>query len=110
MRRPRRIFCAHETRRGRRVYVCRSAPALEHSNLTRRQARPNHTAHMIDKLMRVCIICRMHTDQKRLETQIKQVQVAMIGCLRDTNLTKLLPNNKHLLGIFQSNHITIYGF
>jgi geranylgeranyl pyrophosphate synthase len=40
----------------------------------------------------------MHTDQKRLETQIKQVQAAMIGCLRDTNLTKLLPNNKNLMG------------
>jgi octaprenyl-diphosphate synthase len=40
----------------------------------------------------------MFTDQKQIEKQLKTVQSTMHGCLTDTNLAKLLPGNKNLLG------------
>ncbi len=40
----------------------------------------------------------MLAKKNQIETQLKRVQSAMVDCLRDTNLTKLLPKNKNLLG------------
>ncbi len=46
----------------------------------------------------VGFIMRMSTDHNHIEKQLKKVQSTMVGCLRNTNLTKLLPANKNLLG------------
>ena len=40
----------------------------------------------------------MFTDQNQIEKQLKMVQSTMRDCLNDTNLAKLLPGNKNLLG------------
>jgi len=40
----------------------------------------------------------MSTDQNQIEKQLKKVQSTMLDCLRETNLAKLLPGNKNLLG------------
>lgn len=40
----------------------------------------------------------MSTDEKQIEKQLKQVKQAMVQCLKDTNIAKLLPANKNLLG------------
>jgi octaprenyl-diphosphate synthase len=40
----------------------------------------------------------MFTDQNQIEKQLKMVQSTMLDCLHDTNLAKLLPGNKNLLG------------
>lgn len=40
----------------------------------------------------------MHTDNVRLDEQLKKVQTTMVDCLRDTNLAKLLASNRNLLG------------
>jgi len=37
-------------------------------------------------------------EKKRLDDQLKQVQSTMVDCLKTTNLSKLLPANKNLLG------------
>lgn len=37
-------------------------------------------------------------DKKRLDGQLKKVQSTMVDCLRNTNLSKLIPRNKTLLG------------
>jgi octaprenyl-diphosphate synthase len=40
----------------------------------------------------------MFTDQNQIEKQLKMVQSTMLECLANTNLAKLLPGNKNLLG------------
>jgi octaprenyl-diphosphate synthase len=40
----------------------------------------------------------MPTEQKQIEKQLKKVQSTMLDSLRDTNISKLLPANKNLLG------------
>ncbi|MDF7799177.1 polyprenyl synthetase family protein [Pontiellaceae bacterium B1224] len=40
----------------------------------------------------------MSTDEKQIEKQLKLVKQAMVKCLKDTNISKLLPANKNLLG------------
>jgi heptaprenyl diphosphate synthase len=40
----------------------------------------------------------MPTEEKQIEKQLKLVAAAMTDCLKDTNLSSLLPGNKNLLG------------
>ncbi len=40
----------------------------------------------------------MFMDEKLIEKQLKRVKQAMTDCLKDTNISKLLPGNKNLLG------------
>ena len=40
----------------------------------------------------------MSTEEKQIEKQLKMVKQAMVKCLKDTNISKLLPANKNLLG------------
>ncbi len=63
-----------------------------------RTARLINTVRTIDKPKWVCIICRMQMEKTRLDDQLKEVQSTMRDCLKTTNLSKLLPSNKSLLG------------
>ncbi|MDZ8120488.1 polyprenyl synthetase family protein [Pontiella agarivorans] len=40
----------------------------------------------------------MSTEKNQIELQLKQVQAAMLHCLKDTNLNRLIPDNKNILG------------
>ncbi len=41
---------------------------------------------------------RMSTEENHIEAQLIQVQAAMLDCLKDTNLSQLIPDNKNILG------------
>lgn len=40
----------------------------------------------------------MYTEENQIEAQLMQVQAAMLDCLKDTNLSKLIPENRNILG------------
>lgn len=40
----------------------------------------------------------MHMDKKLIDKQLKLVKQAMVDCLKDTNISKLLPGNKNIMG------------
>lgn len=41
---------------------------------------------------------RMLTEENQIETQIEMVKQAMVDCLKDTNITKLMPNGANVMG------------
>lgn len=40
----------------------------------------------------------MSTEEKQIEKQLKRVKQAMVDCLKDTNIAKLIPGNKNIMG------------